>query len=177
LKTISDLESKLADLTQILADREKKNLRSNYASLMHDLAEAHYQPALSVFISGFDDEDAQIRWECLMMAGYHYMFDEKSKETEAIRELLITDKDPLVRACAASVLESHSKWGDSALESALKSDTDVNVRTAAFESLARLSGVPFVEVKKKLDKFGKYEVPSWNDLLELISKDAEWQKN
>jgi HEAT repeat protein len=111
--------------------------------LMHQLAEARYQPALDLFASYMNDPDWAWRHEALQAVGFHFALAPDHPITEKIRQMLLTDPDPFgfVRLSAASILGLRSQWPDYALLEALDHDPDRDVRIAALASLLRLADV------------------------------------
>jgi hypothetical protein len=112
-------------------------------SKMHHLAEVEYAPALPFFITLLDHSDWDWRAYGVELIGFHYQFAPDSALAERMRDILLNDPRDEVRMPAASVLSVRSQWPDTALEQALRTDSDDQIRRVAFVSLLKLAGVSF----------------------------------
>ncbi|GAC1519146.1 MAG: hypothetical protein NVS2B7_40180 [Herpetosiphon sp.] len=109
---------------------------------LHRLAEAHYAPAVPLFVRCLSDHDRNVRDFALKLVGFHYYLGPDHPVVETMRTMLLNDDDDSVRITAAGVLGVQSAWPDAALLHALDHDPDEIVRGAAFESLCGLAKIP-----------------------------------
>lgn len=169
-----------AEMQQILAQAQaaRENTSLEWDELttiwwsMHDLAEAQYLPAIDFFMSCLNDVNSTWRLKGLQDVGYHYQFPPDSTITEKIRQLLLSDPDDDVRSTAASILGIRSVWLDPALMTALHSDPEEYVRYSAFDSLLTLAGIPYLVVKKEMEKVEKGEIPTTFEEVKRIVVEA-----
>nr|MBA3947892.1 hypothetical protein [Herpetosiphonaceae bacterium] len=112
---------------------------------MHALAEARFPPALDFFVTCLADSRWGWRIDALRCIGFHYQFPVDGAIADKIRQMLLTDVGGFgeVRMTAASVLGRRSTWPDLALETALKTDPDEDVRRVAFAALLTIGGIPY----------------------------------
>ncbi|MBA3945264.1 MAG: hypothetical protein H0X37_11960, partial [Herpetosiphonaceae bacterium] len=136
------------------APREDNAAHQKTWSNMHALAEARFLPALDFFVSCLDDDRWEWRINALRCIGFHYRFPADGAIAEKIRRMLLTDVGGFgqVRMAAASVLGGRSTWPDLALETALKTDPDEDVRRVAFAALLTIGGIPYKVVRAEVQK-------------------------
>lgn len=133
----------------------------------HVLAEARYEPAKDLFIQGLYDEDWVWRSNCVSLLGFHYPLDRDV--VAKIRGLLVVDPNDDVRISAASVLGRRSSFPDYALNKALETDKNLQVKEAAYDSILELAGVPFRVIQKELNKIrAGTAIPSLADVKRVL---------
>jgi hypothetical protein len=142
-----------------------------YLPKIHVLAEAQYLPAKDFFYKALTDSREDWREYCLSALGFHYDITMNKDILQTIREMLLKDNEE-IRMIAASVLGSQSHWPDPALVLALKHDDSVFIRFAAFISLLKLAGVPYIAVRNEVKKFRRGEIVPSVEYLNQVLKDS-----
>lgn len=142
-----DTESILEEAETAL--REGKRIYDNDLNWrLHDLAEAGDEKAKTFFLKAIQTASkGSWRLEAIRNVGFHYDLSSDLAAVEIIRKALLADQWEMVRMAAASVLGIRSSWPDLALYQALTVDQDESVRSAAFESLLKLSGMSYLECR------------------------------
>ena len=143
---------------------------------VHALAEAQYEPLVSLLIDGLDSPDWAWRSACLVNLGFHYPSSFIRPIFPKLRSMLLHDEggDGDVRMTAARVLGRHADALEASLVTALTDDPDPYVRQSAFTALLRIAGVApkrILKIEVQLMR-GESVAISWDALQQILREEG-----
>jgi hypothetical protein len=145
------------DRQQLLAEVENLYRRrapiSEVWPIMHELAEAQFLPAKSLFADFLEDEDWRWREEGINLLGFHFDLENDQEILDTFRRFLESDPETSIRISAANALASQTSWPELSLFKAIEVEIDEHVRRAIFGAILSQAGLPpyrLLEEEKKL---------------------------
>ncbi len=140
---------------------------------LHDLAEAHYEPAIPFFERCLYNTNARWREDAIRLLGFHYLDYLRGNADlfNHLRYMLIEDPSSDVRITAAMLLrdaKEDTDFPDWALLRALEEDPVIQVRGRAFESLLTQTGVSYEVLRQTMRRIDHEEIDATPSLLKQL---------
>lgn len=145
---------------------------------LHDLAEAHYEPAIPFFERCLTNTNARWREDAIRLLGFHYLdyLHGNAALFNRLRYMLIEDPGSDVRITAAMLLreaKEDADFSDWALLRALEEDPVIPVRGRAFESLMIHAGIPYATLSETMRRIDHEELDPTPPLLKQLIEEHD----